>query len=257
MARERYEEALRLYVETAGDEELARLVASLGDVGDAADFQSNLARKAMERFAQSVEALGNIDAFSKLKQDLADTERQLQEAQAGAQALFREFADGDTSSPQIVRAQRDARKAVSDLEAAAQRQRVELQRLRGELSASGVDTRRLGSAQGELRQRMADARAALATTAQNMQRFRQESRTAAAQIPEDNREIARSYSLIERGAGRLRGVLAGVAGYLGLHEAVQGIRNLLNVASASENARRALQNLYGGQEAGNRAFERL
>ena len=255
--RDVYEEKIRLYVEASGDAELQSLVKSFGDLGDTADFQSNLARKAMERFAGSVDAISKVKAFDQLKRDLVETEQKLGEAQAGAQALFREFNSGDTSSAKVAALQRQAKQAVNELSASADGQRLALQGLRRELASSGVDTRQLGTAQGALKAQMAEARTALVNAGQSVKQYRAESARAAAQVPADNREIAQSYTLVERGIGRLRGLIAGAGAYLGFREAAQGIKNLAEVAQQAENARRALQNLYGSQAEGNRAYDAL
>lgn len=257
MARSRYEEALRLYVETAGDEELKALISQLGEIGDVAEAEGAAARKAFEGLNDAAEKLAKVDAFAKLKRDLVATESELQQAQAGAQALFREFDGRDTSNSSVVRLQREARKAVSELAGEADRQRLALQRARSELQAMGVDTRNLGTAQGALRGRFAEARATLSGAIGDLQRYRAESARTAGQVARDNRDTADSYGIIGRSVRGLRGLLAGVGAYLGFREAASGVVNLLRVAAASEDARRSLQNLYGGQEAGNRAFEQL
>lgn len=257
MLRQRYEEAIRVYVEAAGDDELKQLVSQFESLGNVADAEADAARRALEGVADAADKIARVDAFAKLKRDLVETERELQQAQAGAQALFREFDSGDTSNSGIVRLQREARKAVADLSGEAERQRLAVQRARGELQAMGIDTRSLGSAQSALRGQFANARAALSGAIGDLQRYRAESAKTANQVQRDNREAAESYGLIGRSVRGLRGVLGGLAAYLGLREAATGVFNLLQVAAASEDARRALQNLYGSQEAGNRAFDAL
>jgi tape measure domain-containing protein len=255
--RDRFEEAIRLVVEATGDEELRGLIGTFEDLGDTADFQANMARTALERMADAAESIAKVDAFTKLKRDLAATEAELEQAQQAAQKLFRELNEGDSGSGKLTRAQQAAAKTVNDLSNAALRQRQQLQGMRRELSASGVDTRQLGTAQGQLRSQMAEAREALTRSAASVRQYRRESAAAADQVVRDNREIGNSYTLVERGIGRLRRLVAGAAAYLGFREAVQGAKNLSDVAAQAEDARRALGNLYGGQEEGNRAFDKL
>ncbi|GAB3305623.1 tape measure protein [Luteimonas notoginsengisoli] len=256
-ARTILEEKIRLYVESAGDEELKGLVAQLGDLGDVADFQSNIARKAMERFGQAIEDVARVEAFEKLKRDLQTTEANLESARAGAEALFREFRQGDTSNSGITRAQKTASKTVNELSEAAQRQRLQLQQLRGELSRSGIDTRKLGTAQGELKARLADARGTLAQSVKSVQQFRAENARAAREVPAGNARIADSYKGVGGALTRLRSLAAPVLAFLTFRTAASGARALGEVAQQAEDARRALTELYGSQAAGNRAYGEL
>src|SRR5690606_1033056 len=56
---------------------------------------------------------------------------------------------------------------------------------------------------------------------------------------------------------RLRSLAAPVLAFLTFRSAGQGIKALGDVAQQAENARRALVELYGSQEAGNRAYGEL
>jgi tape measure domain-containing protein len=100
--------------------------------------------------------------------------------------------------------------------------------------------------------------------------FRKMVRTghASAEALRDYREradqAARSTGKLSGESGRLGGVfiklrtlVAPVAAFFGFREAARGVGALGKVASAAENARRALQNLYGTQAAGNRAYDEL
>lgn len=254
--RDVLQEKIRVYVETAGDEELKKVLSQLGDLGDTADAQSTIARKAMERFAGAIESLSKVDAFRKLKTDLGETEAKLAAAQTKAQALFAEFNAGGAGSVGAAKLEK-AREEVNKLGGAVEKQKRQLQGLRGELSASGIDTKKLATAQIELKSRMVDARSALAGAAKSVQQFRAENQRAAAEIPAGNRQISNSFGLVERSMGALRNMAATVLGFLGFQQAVQGVRQLGQVAAQAENARRALQNLYGSQKEGNRAYEEL
>lgn len=257
MARERYEEAIRLFVETAGDDELSALVKQLGDLGDVADFQAGMARKAMERFADSMEGLARVDAFDKLKRQVQDTETQLEEAQQAAQKLFREMAGAETVSPRAKREAEASARRVNQLTDAVRRQRRELQGQRGDLSAAGVDTRRLGTAQGELRRQMGEARSALAGAARSVGQYRSEATKAAADVPAANERIAKSYDGIGGSLQRLRSLAAPVLALLTFRSAAQGVKALADVQQQLEDSRRAMAELYGGQEEGNRVFAQL
>ena len=288
MARSRYEEAIRLYVETAGDEELKALVAQFGELGDVAGAESEAARKALDGINDAAARLAKVEAFAKLKRDLAETEAELGKAQRGVQELFREFKAGDTSNTGIVKLQRDAAAAAGKLRAEAEAQRLEVHRAREELRGMGVDSRSLSAAQVALRGQFASQRAeltnlvgalakakaetaALAARRSDFTRFLGDGRDAAqdaaqaldtyrkraADAAAENERLKRSGSGIGSVFGGIRKALAGVAAYIGLREAGQGVISLLKVAAASEDANRALRNLYGGQAEGNKAFEQL
>ncbi len=251
------EEKIRLYVEAAGDEELKRLVEGLGDLGDVADEQASVARAAMKRFADSLDALGKVDAFDKLKRKVQDTETQLEEAQQAAQQLFKSMSGADTVSPKMERQQQAAARRVRELSAAAQQQRQQLQQLRGALASSGVDTTRLGTAQGQLRRQMGEARTALAAAARSVGQYRAEATKAAADVPAANERIAKSYDGIGGALQRLRSIAAPVLALLTLRSAAQGVKALADVQRKAEDARRSLGELYGSVDAGNAAYEKL
>lgn len=295
VARARYEEAIRLYVETAGDAELAQLVQQFQSLGAVADTEAAGAERALQGLADTAAALAKVDAFRKLKEDLSGTEAALTQAQAGAQALFAQFGDADKSSAAVVRLQKAARKSVQDLTRSAEQQRAALQAARQELAAAGIDTKQLGSAQAALNKQLASGRAALNGELDAIRKLRTEEQAAAAaadalkkRLSEQDAEFRRA-NLAKRAAAdaleayrkraaaaaeasarlrtessgvegvfsRLRGVAAGAAAFLGFQGAKQGVINLLQVAAAAEDSRRALSNLYGSQAEGNRAFEAL
>lgn len=293
--RNRYEEAIRLYVETAGDDELGQLVKSFQELGDVADAEAGAAREALEGIADASERAAKIDAFAKLKTDLVAIEADLEQAQKGAQAFFSEFKTGDSSSAAITKLQAQARASVNDLTESAEAQRETLQRARAELSRYGIDTRSLAAAQATVNKQLQSSRGALSTAVSDVKRLRTEQAAAAESARQLKARLAEGDAEFRRGAAakrlaaqalanyrrradeaaqasarmrgetsgaagvfsKLRGVAAGAAAFFGFREAGQGVVSILKVAAAAEDTRRALVNLYGSQEAGNRAFEEL
>lgn len=248
MARDRFEERIRVYIESMGDAELQRLVESIGDLGDATEDQATRARTAMQRFADALDVGDKVRGFADLKRDLQATKERLESAQDAAQKLNRELS-GDTSAG-ARRQLSGAAAEVNKLKQQVEAQSLALQRTRRELSAAGIDTRQLGSAQAELNRRMADSRVALAETAGAINRTRIANAQAAERMQADNRQTAASYDQIGRKASGLRGVLAGLGAYLGFREAAQGVVALGKLASEAENAERSFGRLYGSQERG-------
>jgi tape measure domain-containing protein len=254
------EEAIRIVLETEGAAGLAQLRTALASIGDvsvdsAADTQKLVA--SMDELSDIATTIARVESFTKLKQGLVETEAQLAKAQAGAKELFTTFNQGDKSNSGITRMQSQARKTVNDLSAAVEKQKLELQQLRAELSRSGVDTTKLGSAQGALRAKMAQAQASLASSVRSLQQFRAEQAKAAAEVPASNERIAKSYSRIGGALSGLRALAAPVLAFLSFRTALSGIQNLLGVATSAEDARRALAEMYGTQEAGNAAYDQL
>lgn len=288
MATPKYIEAIRLLVETSGDEELKALMASFQQIGDIADAEGAAATSALQGIADAAAKLQKIDAFAQMKRDLVEAEAKLKTAQGGVQALFAEFKAGDTSNAGIVKLQKEAVAAAAKLREEAERQRNAVHFAREELRGMGVDSRELASVQASLRGRVAGARTEIAGLLDTMAKTRAETAALVARradftrfmgdgadaseeaaralaqyqqrvraAAEENGRLKNSTGGLRSAFGGLRSAVAGVGAYLGLREAAGGVLNLLRVAAAAEDTRRALQNLYGGQEAGNRAFDAL
>lgn len=248
MSRDRFEERIRVYIESAGDEELKKLINSIGDLGDVTEEQADQARAAMRRFADAIDQSAKVQAFADIKREIGATETKLNQAQAAAQALHRALANDDSAGANRQRAA--AAREVNQLTEAMSRQQLEAQQLRSELSGVGIDTRQLGTAQARLRSQMGDARVALADASGSIDLFRRSSRQAANEVETNNRRIAGSFDHVERSTGKLRSIFGGIAAYLGFREAAQGAVALGKLASEAENAERSFGRLYGSQERG-------
>lgn len=254
---DRLEEAFRLVFETSGQQGVDALRAALERLGVEGTDAGNDVAEAIDRITRNSEDLERVNAFVKLKQQLVETEAQLEKAQQGAQQLFRTFSADDASSSRIKKLQDEARKAVNSLSDAAVRQRDQLQRVRRELESSGLSTRNLGTAQGELRRRMEEAQGNLRRTVTSLQQYRKESQQAARDIPATNERIAQSYGKIGGALNRLRSLAAPVLAFLSFEGARRGIANLTQVAQKAEDARRSLGEMYKDVQLGNRVYAEL
>lgn len=209
-------------------------------------------------------------------------------AQAEVKRLGAELRENGKEIKATATAQQAARAEMEKLEGVYGKQAAALDKLDKELADSGRNTKDLGKLQGTLAAEIADATGDIQKQAAAMQAeakaaaalrqrldegdeaFRKfaQAGTASAEALQRYRAGADaaasgSRNLAEQG-GRLQGIFSGLRGliapvlaYLSFDAAKQGITNLLGVGSAAENARRSLQNLYGGVEAGNAAYAGL
>ena len=278
----------------AGD--LARTGGEMNAAATAAyQFGVNLqglSRRSEELQSAHAKAKAEVERLgAAMKQEGANT-KELGAAHKSAQAevkrLGDELRDNDKQIKSLGAAQKSARAEVEKLEGAYEKQASALDKLDKELSDSGRDTKDLAKLQDTLGKEAATATSAIEKQAKAIQ---SESQAAAAlkQRLQDGDDAFRKFAqagtasaealkryrdgadgaaagtrnLADQG-GRLtsmfsglRSLIAPVLAYLSFDAAKQGIANLIGVGAAAENARRSLQNLYGGVEEGNRAYEGL
>ena len=282
------QEAIRIVLQTEGREGIEQLRQSLAGVGEVSAESVADTERLLGTLAELNDTAAKATRFEALSDELRETTDQLDAASRAALQLNLQLAETEKPSREMQRAYRDAREEVTRLEG-VQRQQLQVQaRLGGELAEAGVDTRNLAEANrrlrtqvegttGELQQQVQavqDQAAALRrqreamadadeqfrrfarsgqVSAQALRDLRQGADSAAAGTRNLRGEVGRTEGVL----GRMRGLVAPLLAFLGFREAVAGARNLAEVGAAAEDARRSLQNLYGSQEAGNRAYEQL
>lgn len=259
--------------------QLTLRMGELSSRGEALAADHKAARAEVERLAAA------------MKQEGADA-KELGAAHKAAQAevkrLGAELRDNGKEIKATATAQQAARAEMEKLEGVYGKQAAALDKLDKELAGSGRNTKDLGKLQGTLAAEIADATGDIQKQAAAMQAeakaaaalrqrldegddaFRKfaQAGTASAEALQRYRAgadaAATSSGRLEASGGRLasvfsglRGLIAPVLAYLSFDAAKRGIENLLGVGSAAENARRSLQNLYGGVEAGNAAYAGL
>lgn len=226
-----------------------------------------------------------------MKQEGADTEalgKAHKAAQADVKRLGSELRDNAKEIKATSAAQQASRVEMEKLEGVYGKQADALDKLDKELSDSGRNTKDLGKLQGTLAAEIADATGDIQKQAAAMQAeakaaaalrqrldegddaFRKFAQAGNASAEALHRyragadAAAGSSGKLEASGGRLskvfggmRGLLAPVLAYLSFDAAKRGVQELANVGAAAENARRSLQNLYGGVEAGNAAYAGL
>lgn len=259
--------------------QLTLRMGELSSRGEALAADHKAARAEVERLGAAMKEEG-ADAAALGKAHKA--------AQAEVKRLGAELRDNGKEIKATATAQQAARAEMEKLEGVYGKQAAALDKLDKELADSGRNTKDLGKLQGTLAAEIADATGDIQKQAAAMQAeakaaaalrqrldegdeaFRKfaQAGTASAEALQRYRAGADaaasgSRNLAEQG-GRLQGIFSGLRGliapvlaYLSFDAAKQGITNLLGVGSAAENARRSLQNLYGGVEAGNAAYAGL
>ena len=226
-----------------------------------------------------------------MKEEGANT-KELGAAHKAAQAEVKRFGDelkdNERDIKAVAAAQKSARAEMEKIEVTYAKQAEALDKLDKELSESGRDTKDLAKLQDGLAAEVTSATAAIEKQAKAVQAESQaaaalkqrlddgdaamrkfaQSGTASAEALKRYREgadgaAAGTRNLADQG-GRLtsmftglRSLIAPVLAYLSFDAAKRGVQNLAGVGAAAEDARRALQNLYGGVEEGNRAYEGL
>ncbi len=259
--------------------QLTLRMGELSSRGEALAADHKAARAEVERLGAAMKEEGaDADALGKAHKA----------AQAEVKRLGAELRDNGKEIKATATAQQAARAEMEKLEGVYGKQAAALDKLDKELADSGRNTKDLGKLQGTLAAEIADATGDIQKQAAAMQAeakaaaalrqrldegdeaFRKfaQAGTASAEALQRYRAgadaaAAGSRNLAEQG-GRLQGIFSGLRGliapvlaYLSFDAAKQGITNLLGVGSAAENARRSLQNLYGGVEAGNAAYAGL
>ncbi|TAA42468.1 tape measure protein [Pseudoxanthomonas winnipegensis] len=282
-----FEEVLRLVLETQGQEGLDRLRVALAEVGDVSDETVAQTTKLIDGLAELNRKAGAAAEFDALSESIGQTEEQLDEAQKRAYQLTLALGATEKPSRELQKAQADAKAEVERLEKAFAGQWAGLLKIEGALSAAGVDTRNLGTLQQDLRAQVADATAAVERQARAVkdeataqaqlkqrleegdEQFRKQAkasrdaaesleayraRTAAADA--QTRKLVDSIRIVDSTMGRLRGLLAGVAGLFSFRAAVEGTKNILGLGDAAEIARKRLDRLYGAGN-GQAAFDQI
>lgn len=279
---------LRYLVQTSGDKELAALAEEILALGTSSGTAEKELDGLLNTLAQQAKAGKAVDTYARLRKELEQTRTDLVQARAGAAELFKTFDEGDRSSAAVTRQMAAARKAITDLEAAEKRQLVEIQSLRSGLKGLGVDYSQLGNAQAQIAAKTAAASqsvrslaaglrdasaaeraqvAALQESLQAQRRLEAANRASAAALEKyrsqakpaaaDTRALGEAASSASGFMSSLRGTLAGLVGALSLRSAIDGAVNILKIGDAAQRTRLQLQNLFGGQAAGNAAFNQL
>ncbi len=282
------QEAIRIVLETEGREGLDQLRKALSGVGDVSAETAADTEKLVDSIAELNERAAKATRFEALTEELEATSDAFDSASRGALQLALQIGETEKPTKEMLRAYKDVRGEVDRLDKVQRSQAATQQKLGAELRESGFDTKLLADSNRNLRTQIDGATSSLqrqvnvveqqagATRRQRqaneeadaafrkMARSGQVSAAALAEYRERTEQAARSTGKLKDEAGglsgvfgKLRGVMAPLAAFFGFREAARGISALGKVAAKAEDAQRALQNLYGTQEAGNRAYSEL
>ena len=282
------QEAIRIVLETEGREGIEQLRAALASLGGVSAESVADTNRLLDSLSELNDAAAKMARFEAVSADLRQTTEALDDASRAALQLALQIGETDKPSKEMVRTYKQVRDEVSRLEGVQKEQAATQGLIVAELRRAGVETDDFAQAEASLRTRVQSANQALteqaraiqeqaqasqrqqAAIAEGEEAFRRQataSRTSAealkayreraAETAAAQREAASESGKLGRALGSIRAIAASAAAALGIGGAVEGIKNLLGIASAAENTRRALQNLYGSQDAGNRAFAAL
>lgn len=147
---------LRISTETSGDGNVRSLADEIDRLSEAGGELAPKFRALAEELRKIESTQGLVEAFAKLKRETGEAATALEQAQAKAQALGREFANTESPSRALTSEFSRARKEVQQAQAALQAKQVALQRMRGDLKAAGVDTKSLAEAERRLREELVE-----------------------------------------------------------------------------------------------------
>jgi TP901 family phage tail tape measure protein len=217
MAVNRYEEAIRLFVETSGDKELGDLVAQLVKLGAGADTSAGKAQALVAELDKLATTSKNIKQFTTLKASIAETGEALDAAKIKLAGLGSEFDRADKPTKALEKSLARASKEVETLSKQQNRQQAELTRTTNALRTAGVDTNKLGDAYTKLQGEFAGFTSRAGTAATAMQTTAKSGKAAAASVTQLDHAASSSSKSLAAIATRLT-LISGAA-----TAAVQGL----------------------------------
>lgn len=126
------------------------------------DSLRTFAKGSVEALSRELKILSQIDAFSKLKKDVADAEKSWKEASANVSELAKKMREVDEPTAKMVKDFDRAKLAAAGLKDNFIAQRDALNGLRTSLSQAGVNTKKLGEAQSAVKAKVESLNAELA-----------------------------------------------------------------------------------------------
>lgn len=242
--RERFEEAIRLYVETTGDTEIGQLTDQLVKLGKGTDTAAQQAGQLLEELSRLSDLSSKTRSFVELKAQLAETSGALNKAK-GDVATFKAQLEQSSDSPaKLERALAKANSEVERLTKAQNRQQAELQRTSGALAKAGVDTTKLATANASLQTDLANVASRAGAVAQEMGNAGRASGKAASGIQSVDKASKSGAASLAGLLGKLSAVSVAVTAVLKGLELVSGaalFSGALRSASTLEDALSSVQ----------------
>jgi len=203
MAREKFEEAIRLYVETTGDDDLGKLTDQLLKLSKGSDAAADRAGELLGELEKLASVSSKIQTFTRLKGDLSETAGALDAAKVKLAGLGAEFDRTTQPSEKLQRSMAKAAAEVERLSKQQNRQQVELIRTTQALGSAGVDTGKLAAASTDLQAKMAGVANRASVAADQLGRSGREAGKAAAGIGGVGKAAESGASSLASVAGKL------------------------------------------------------
>ena len=176
MKRAGLEEAIRIVLETEGEEGLQELRAALVQLGQASEGSADKAGALASELEKLATTSTNIRNFTRLKATLADTGTALEKARQRQRELNAELAAAENPTKKLTRENERAAVQVDRLTKLQNRQQAELTRTTNALSKAGVDTDNLGRAYAQLQGEFAKLGAGAESASGSLRKVGAESR---------------------------------------------------------------------------------
>lgn len=282
------EEILRFVVQATGNESLTPIVRSILDLsGNSQEAQTQVSALLTE-LSDQARLSATLEQYRRVGAGVIQLGKDYDAAKARVEQLGRELSATDEPTKRQRAEFEAARATLAKLGGQYDSQLTKLRGYRTELQAAGLSTTNFAASQRTISQRSAEAASALQrmsdaarAAADEQQRQataaaeaakgltvaeRQALRAAVAQerlarstadVAQEQEQAAAKTGILAASWQKLVAVGATLVSYLSLSAAVQGVRNLLGLADASEKTRLRLAALYGGAEAGAQAFAQL
>ena len=286
-SRNTYEEAIRLVLETGGQQGVEELRVAVGELGDVSSETLADTDKLLDSIAGLNDQAGKASELSRMTDQLASTEAALDAAQNRAYQLTLQLAAAKEPTRELQQAQKAARGEVERLEKAYADQWSALLKADAALSATGADTSDLTALQAQLRaeigrtavaierqaqavrteatavaqlkQRMAEGDAAFrkqAESSRSASESLRQYRERAAAAERGTRELASASQTGSRFMARFAAVVGGLTSFLSVQGAWNATKQMLGLGDAAELTRKRLNRLYG-EGAGDQAFDQI
>ncbi len=288
MAKNTTEELLRFVVQATGSETLTPIVRSILDLSNNSEEAQQAVGALLTELADNQKLERTLEQYRKTGDKVLELSRKYEETKAKVIELSDVISKTDEPTKKQVAEFEKARNALNKYGAQFDAQSAKLRGYSGELKAAGVSTTSFAAAQNQIKESADKASQALANLAEATAKTKVDKDALALRLQDLDEKFIRereSSKLAREALDKLRGatkdtadaqqdaagkatLLSGVwsklatvgatlAGYLSLRSAVEGVKNLLGLADASEKTRIQLAGLYGSVDAGNAAFDKL
>lgn len=288
MATGRNDQILRFLVQAEGADALRPFLESVKELEGASEDTKQAADALLSELESAAGLQKTLGEFDKLSASLGRTTAAYDAAKAKVDALAKQIAATEQPSRRQTEEFDRAQQALTRYGNALAIQEAKLGQLSTELKTAGLATNNFAAAQAQIQakaQQAAQGLTSLATAAratkteqealaarladgdEAFRRQAEASRSArealdrvkasTAEAAKAQQDAASKSTVLGAAWSKLAAIGATLVGYLSLSAAVQGVKNLLGLADATEKTRIRLTALYGSAEAGDRAFAQL